>query len=436
MIMIPRRSGAHSLLLGLTIGVATLVAVPVAAQTVVATPGPLTERARDALGQYRRAAASCDRAATSRISAELDRLMADANAALRAAQSAGQFAAAGAVERAEREVRGVRDAIVQAGQVPVCPPQDETMLGAPEGEQIDQQPMQPLPPGTPYTPVPVQPPPIGEPSPPARPIDAARAAAARHAEAADRCDLAAMSRELDQLAGSLSDARLQWQAARAAGVQYVDLSRVQLLQRDLEEAERLYRTAIARRARNCPPGRDAAQPIPSENVSSSAPSGAGSGNWSFGLYFGAGYDHLFEEGVSIGMASVTAGYRFHPNAGVEAQGFIGVVDESDDSGSVRTSLGVNHAVVGYVVGYLPLSGGTDLFARLGYGTAEFGTEIRSGSTSTSGKASDDFFAWGGGVQHFFDGSNGVRASYTRWEFDGGASNVVGVSFVHRLGGRR
>ena len=155
MITIPRRSAVRALLLSLALGSAAVTPIQAAAQTVVAVPGPLTTRARDALGEYRRAAAACDRAAMARLSAELNQLMADANAAQQAVQAAGQFAEQGAADRARREVAGVRDAIVEAGRVRVCAPQQQ--VPAPT----------PTPTTPPATPGPTPPP---TPAPPSTPV--------------------------------------------------------------------------------------------------------------------------------------------------------------------------------------------------------------------------------------------------------------------------
>jgi opacity protein-like surface antigen len=305
------------------------------------------------------------------------------------------------------------------------------MAPAPEGEAIEGQAMQPQPGQTPAPP--------GEPSgaPPSG-MEIAVQADMDHDRAAERCDLAAMSRHLAEAEGGVRQARRELAAVRAAGG--MSNLTVEQAQRNLEAAERALARSRARRPGNCPPGRFDAQPVPSENASApGSPDGP-----RFALF--AGPSLLTEEDVTIGMVGVGGEIRPLDFLGFDLEGNIGVVDEenrvSSGSTTIEDSLGISWNLEARALAFLPLSPNADLFAGLGYGFARFDFEssLSSGpggspGTGSSGGDTEDYWSWGGGVQLFFDRANGVRADYRRWEVGGSHSNVFRISYVRVLGQR-
>ena len=146
-------------------------------------------------------------------------------------------------------------------------------------------------------------------------------------------------------------------------------------------------------------------------------------------YANLGYS-LIDEDVTLHAIHARLGGRGR-FVGVEAEGAFGV--GGDDIGGVDVNL--NHEFAAYLVGFVPLAAdNADIFARVGYGTSEI--EGRLGGISAS--ASDESWNFGGGGQYFFNGGNhGVRAEYTRMEFDdGGGANVWSIGYVLRFGGGR
>ena len=156
------------------------------------------------------------------------------------------------------------------------------------------------------------------------------------------------------------------------------------------------------------------------------------------LYGNIGYTHYAAdaggEDVTLGAITGRIGARFTPNFALEGEGSFGVKDHEESAGGVTASLGLNHQAIGYVVGFLPVSPNADLFARLGYGVTDLELELTGGGFSGSDSESEGTIAFGAGGQYFFDGLNGVRAEYTRYDFqdDGGDIDSVAIAYVRRF----
>jgi hypothetical protein len=160
-----------------------------------------------------------------------------------------------------------------------------------------------------------------------------------------------------------------------------------------------------------------------------------------GPYVGIGGSYFFEPGTQIALAGGLAGYRLTPHVGVELQVDLGVTRERFDNGSTfRSSTGISWSAMPYVVGYLPVGPGAELFARGGYGAYRF----HQTSTFFSGPTRTDFSssstvgagALGGGVQIGLGGSGAIRADYQHLFFHNGShADEVGITFVLSLGRR-
>ncbi|HEX8569494.1 MAG TPA: porin family protein [Caulobacteraceae bacterium] len=155
------------------------------------------------------------------------------------------------------------------------------------------------------------------------------------------------------------------------------------------------------------------------------------------LYGSIGYTHYGAEvdGEELDLGAITGriGTRFHPNFAVEGEGSFGVRDHEESAGGLTLSVGLNHQVIGYAVGFLPVSPAAELFARIGYGVTDIEAEITGPGFSGSESESEGTLALGAGGQFFFDGVNGVRAEYTRFDFqDGGDIDSVAISYVRRF----
>jgi hypothetical protein len=146
------------------------------------------------------------------------------------------------------------------------------------------------------------------------------------------------------------------------------------------------------------------------------------GNVSY--YVNLGYTNLDADNAGTPDLSAITG-----RVGARFGKYLGI--EGEASGGLGNDRGVhlNDQYAGYGVGYLPVLPNADLFARIGYGATDF---HGYGVTPAYG-GQDDSWNWGVGGQYFFDGANGVRADYTRSNYDHGPdANTFGVAYVRKF----
>ena len=134
------------------------------------------------------------------------------------------------------------------------------------------------------------------------------------------------------------------------------------------------------------------------------------------VYASIGGSILADSDISLGGAQARIGFR-GAHFGVEAEGMIGVTDDS----FAGLDVDLDSQFAGYVVGYMPVSENVELIGRVGYGTFEVDTPFGSGDAQTTN--------FGVGLQYNMDDSNGFRADYTYMSGDGHAY-MAGLSFVH------
>lgn len=148
-----------------------------------------------------------------------------------------------------------------------------------------------------------------------------------------------------------------------------------------------------------------------------------------GLYGSLGYAHSEVEDVNLGAIQGRLGARFTPYLGAEGELGFGVNDDEVNIGGANIDVGIEHQAAIYGVGFIPMSDNADLFARLGYGT----TEVEASAGGLNASADGQSWNYGVGGQYFFDGMNGVRADWTRYDFeDDGEADVWSVSYVRKF----
>jgi hypothetical protein len=130
------------------------------------------------------------------------------------------------------------------------------------------------------------------------------------------------------------------------------------------------------------------------------------------------------------------GARLSDNFGVEGELGIGVRDQEETNVAGTFTTKLNYEAAAFVVGYLPITPTTDLFARAGLGAKDLEFEFDPSGTgaTTSSSGSEAVFGLGVGAQHFFDGVNGVRGDYTRYTGDDSNSkfDAFSLSYVRRF----
>lgn len=143
----------------------------------------------------------------------------------------------------------------------------------------------------------------------------------------------------------------------------------------------------------------------------------------------AGYANISTEDSDVNLDAVTGriGARFTPYLGVEGEASLGLGDESLVPG-VDVKLNYDAAVYG--VASYPVAQNFEVFGRVGYGT----TEIEASGLGSTATVDSESWNYGVGANYFFDGTNGVRADYTRRDFqdDNGNADVWTVSYVRRF----
>jgi len=136
-----------------------------------------------------------------------------------------------------------------------------------------------------------------------------------------------------------------------------------------------------------------------------------------GAYGELGYTGTSIHGADQSIIDGRLGWRFNRFIGAEGELGVGVSGGARTFGAdTTTPVGVGlkqrYNAAGYVVGYLPLTPRADLFARVGYGAAQYRLDpagLAQYDAHTNG------FRFGGGAQFFVDGQNGIRAQYTRYD---------------------
>jgi hypothetical protein len=144
-----------------------------------------------------------------------------------------------------------------------------------------------------------------------------------------------------------------------------------------------------------------------------------------GVYANLGLADSHVRGVDLGAVFGRLGYRFNPWLGIEGEITGGV--NSDVATHDPTPVGFPPSTFGakinsqetlYGVGFWPLATNWDLIGRVGYGHIRTRV-IQSGELFFVRRTvGEDSWNYGVGAQYHWDGRNGVRADYTRQEFDG------------------
>jgi hypothetical protein len=149
-------------------------------------------------------------------------------------------------------------------------------------------------------------------------------------------------------------------------------------------------------------------------------------------YYGTlGYNN-FDNSNGPDLSAITGrlGARLSPYFGAEGEVSLGL--GNDHVNGVGTpAVHLNDQYAGYAVGYLPVKPNIDLFARVGFGHSDFHTAYQG----VGADAGADSWNFGAGGQYFFDHANGVRAEYTRQDYqcshcDG--ADVWSVAYVRKF----
>ena len=148
------------------------------------------------------------------------------------------------------------------------------------------------------------------------------------------------------------------------------------------------------------------------------------------FYGNVGYTAIDADDVTLGALTGRVGAQFHPNFAVEAEAGFGVKDDSFTESGVEIDAELKHSVAVYGVAFLPINEQFELLGRVGYGSSK----IEASGLGVTVEDTQESWNYGVGAQYSFDGANGVRVDYTRYDFDGDfdKADTWAVSYVRKF----
>jgi hypothetical protein len=148
-----------------------------------------------------------------------------------------------------------------------------------------------------------------------------------------------------------------------------------------------------------------------------------------------GYTGLSWAGNNLGAVTLRAGADFGKYVGVEGEGLFGVSDATASLAGASAKTHLNNAYAGYFVGRYPIMPNGNLFARVGFGHIDAKQSVSAFGQSASVSDGVDTLNYGAGGQYLFDGKNGLRIEYTRYDLRTDSAKDVdtwSLSFVHKF----
>ncbi len=133
-----------------------------------------------------------------------------------------------------------------------------------------------------------------------------------------------------------------------------------------------------------------------------------------GVYVSGGYTQFNGDGgADLGAITGRVGVNITPYVAIEGEGSFGV--KGDSGTDLDNELGA------FVVAKLPLSPSFDVFARVGASRIE-----------TSPGGSEDGVAYGAGGTFNLTPIDGIRADWTRHDYDVGNADAYSLSYVRKF----
>jgi outer membrane immunogenic protein len=142
------------------------------------------------------------------------------------------------------------------------------------------------------------------------------------------------------------------------------------------------------------------------------------------FYGNVGYSLLDTEITNLGVLGGRVGYEFTPNFALEGEAGFGVVNKDIAGVEVK----VDSTYGAFLVGKLPLAKNFELIGRVGYSHVN----VSASGFGSSASADEGSAAYGIGAQYLFDGTNGIRGDFTRYEENDSGFNGYTVSYVRKF----
>lgn len=144
------------------------------------------------------------------------------------------------------------------------------------------------------------------------------------------------------------------------------------------------------------------------------------------VYGSLGYTSVDTGAADVGGVTGRLGWKPGGYFGLEGELNVGTSDDT----VAGTTTDLKHQYAGYVTGTLPIGANFELIGRIGYGQ----TKVESTTAAITTEDKVDSVNYGVGAQYNW-GANGIRADYTRHEFQGtagGDADAMALSFVRRF----
>ncbi|WGM48517.1 hypothetical protein KOAAANKH_03419 [Brevundimonas sp. NIBR10] len=149
-------------------------------------------------------------------------------------------------------------------------------------------------------------------------------------------------------------------------------------------------------------------------------------------YYGTlGYSQMQGDDADLGAVTGRLGAKLTPYLGVEGETSFGVGHDDVSFAGVDGKVEHRYDVAAYGVATLPVQPNFDLFARVGYGV----TEVKASAAGVAASDHSDSVNYGVGANYHLDGVNGIRADWTRRDFqddNAGEADVYSLSFIRKF----
>ncbi|MEO0465904.1 MAG: porin family protein [Pseudomonadota bacterium] len=155
-----------------------------------------------------------------------------------------------------------------------------------------------------------------------------------------------------------------------------------------------------------------------------------------GFYGDVGYQfiNIDEDGVEADLGSIVAhgGYKFSEFLAAEGELAFGIRDEDVAVGGTDVSVGLNYLVGAYGRVQAPLGEGFTVFARAGLVNAEVEAEATGGGVTVSESDSETGAGYGVGGEYHFNGVNGIRVDYTRYDIEDLEADAFTIAYSRKF----
>jgi hypothetical protein len=142
-------------------------------------------------------------------------------------------------------------------------------------------------------------------------------------------------------------------------------------------------------------------------------------------------DTSTDNGADLSGITGRIGARLNPYFGAEGEVTAGIGADRFDAAHGGLGAHLNDQYAGYAVGYLPVQPNLDLLARAGFGHSDFHVNGPGFGADTGA----DSWNFGAGAQYFLTPKNGLRAEYTREDYQCShcsGADVWSVAFVRKF----